>query len=230
MSELLRELFDEAANLETKFKTVRTLRGLAIPGWLTAEYLAGRRQAYLTPFKVYLVCATIFFLSAPLAGFRLTSLIESDRSGTVRRLASARVADDDPGRPLFNARFDVRVQSVYTIAVGIEAVVLALMLHLLFRKQGWAYGAHLIFALHYTAFMYVLTMGVGAGRRLGLSSDLAATVGYAVLTPYLVLALKRVYSESTGTILLKASALLVAIVVLNGVANFLSIRLTLSLV
>jgi hypothetical protein len=90
------ELFDEVANLDMKFKTVRTLRGLAIPGWLTAEYLGGRRQRYLTPFKVYLVCAAIFFLSAPLAGFNLASLIESDRSGTVGRLASARVADNDP--------------------------------------------------------------------------------------------------------------------------------------
>ena len=42
-----RELFDEAANLDMKFKTVRTLRGLAIPGWLTTEYLGGRRQRYL---------------------------------------------------------------------------------------------------------------------------------------------------------------------------------------
>jgi len=48
-------------------------------------------------FKVYLVCAAIYFLSAPLAGFNLTALIESDRSGTVGRLASARVADNDPG-------------------------------------------------------------------------------------------------------------------------------------
>jgi hypothetical protein len=56
-----RELFDEVANLDMKFKTVRTLRGLAIPGWLTAEYLGGRRQRYLTPLKVYLVCAAIFF-------------------------------------------------------------------------------------------------------------------------------------------------------------------------
>jgi hypothetical protein len=101
-----------------KFKTVRTLHGLLTPGWLTQEYLAGRRQAYLTPFKVYLVCAAIFFLSAPLAGFTLASLIESDRSGTVGRLVSARVADADP---LFNARFDARVQSVYTIALGLEA-------------------------------------------------------------------------------------------------------------
>jgi hypothetical protein len=69
-----RELFDEVANLDMKFKTVRTLRGLALPGRLTAEYLGGRRQRYLTPFKVYLACAAIFFLSAPLAGFNLASL------------------------------------------------------------------------------------------------------------------------------------------------------------
>ena len=45
---VVRELFDQVANLEMKFKTVRTLRGLAIPGLLTAEYLEGRRQRYLT--------------------------------------------------------------------------------------------------------------------------------------------------------------------------------------
>jgi hypothetical protein len=169
-------------------------------------------------------------LSAPLAGFRLASLIESDRSGTVGRLISARVADDDPARPLYNARFDVRVQSVYTVAVGIEAIVLAVMLQLLFGKQYRLYGPHLIFALHYVAFMYLLTIGVGASRRLGVSTDLAATVGYAFLTLYLVLALKRVYSESTGSILLKAGALIALTVFLNGVANFVAIRLTLALV
>jgi O-phosphoseryl-tRNA(Cys) synthetase len=45
------ELFDEIADLRLHFKTVRTLRGLLTPGWLTAEYLAGRRQAYLAPFS-----------------------------------------------------------------------------------------------------------------------------------------------------------------------------------
>src|SRR5262245_31680800 len=222
------EWFHELANLQLQFKTIHTLRGLMTPGWLTAEYLAGRRQAYLTPFKVYLVCAAIFFLSAPLAEVRLASLIDSDRSGTVGRLASARVADDDPGRPLFNARFDARVQSVYTIALGIEALVLAVMLHFLFSKQHRPYGAHLIFTLHYVAFMYLLTIAVGAAGRLGVSTDLAATVGYALLTVYLILALKRVYTESTGKILLKACALSALIVLLNGVSNFVAIRLTLA--
>ena len=223
-----RELFDEATDLDAKFKTVRTLRRLAIPGWLTADYLGGRRQRYLTPFKVYLVCAAMFFLSAPLAGFTLASLTESDRSGTVGRLASARVAENDPRRPLFNARFDSRVQSVYTVAVGMEALVLAVMLQLLFRKQEWPYGAHLVFALHLVAFMYLLTIGAGAAHRLGLPTDLAATAGYALLVPYLIVGLKRVYAESMFVILLKGSALLLLVIILNGVANFAAIRLTLA--
>lgn len=226
----LRDLFDEVANLEKKFKTVRTLRGLAKPGWLTVEYLGGRRQPYLTPFSVYLVCAAIFFLLAPLAGFNLASLVESDRSGTVGRLASARVADTDPLRPLFDARFDARVQSVYTIAVGIEAIVIGVMLQMLFRKHDWPYGAHLVFALHYVAFMYLLAIGAGAAHGLGLSTDLGAEVGYLLLVPYLVVALKRVYAESTGVILLKAGALMLVVVAFNGLANFVAIRLTFALV
>jgi hypothetical protein len=77
--------------------------------------------------------------------------------------------------------------------------------------------------------LYLLTIAVGAGRRLGLSTDVAATLGYAVLTPYLAFALKRVYSESTGATLLKTGTLSALILFLNGVANFAAIRLTLAL-
>jgi hypothetical protein len=102
------------------------------------------------------------------------------------------------------------------------------MLQLLFRKQHWPYGAHLVFALHFVAFMYLLTIGAGAAHRLGISTDLAATVGYAFLVPYLVVALKRVYPQSMASILLKAGALTVLVVSLNDLANFVAIRLTLA--
>jgi len=63
------ELAGEVGTLGLKFKTVRTLRSLLIPGLLTAEFLAGRRQPYLSPMKVYFVCAAIFFLAAPACNF-----------------------------------------------------------------------------------------------------------------------------------------------------------------
>src|SRR5215510_10677063 len=72
----LHEVVDEVTNFSAQFKTLRTLRGLLIPGRLTTEFLAGRRQDHLSPFKTYLVCAAIFFLAAPVAGFRLASMLD----------------------------------------------------------------------------------------------------------------------------------------------------------
>jgi hypothetical protein len=57
-----------------------------------------------------------------------------------------------------------------------------------------------------------------------------ALVGYAVLATYLILALKRVYSESTRVTLLKGAALLLLTLVVNAFANFIAIRITLALV
>ena len=122
------------------------------------------------------------------------------------------------------------MQSAYTIALGAVAIVFALMLQLLFRTKHGPYGAHLILALHYISFMYLLTIAAGAGRTMGLSTDAAAAAGYVLLLPYLILGLKRVYAESTGVIVLKAAALLLLTVALNSLANFAAIRFTLSVV
>src|SRR5262245_16366388 len=84
------EVVDEVTSFRTKFKTLHTLRGLLIPGFLTEEYLEGRRQRFLTPFKAYLVCAAFYFLLAPVAGFTLASMLEADQSGVLRRLVTAR--------------------------------------------------------------------------------------------------------------------------------------------
>ncbi len=226
----VRELVDEIANLSSKFKILRSVRGLLTPGFLTAEYLAGRRQSHLNPIKLYLVCAAIFFLSAPIAGFTLASMVAGDPSGALTTLVSARVAERGLDRSLFSARFDVRVQSIYTITLGAGAIIIALMLQLLFRKQARPYGSHLIFALHYVSFMYLITAAAGASRAIGAPTEAAVMSAFALIVPYLVLALKRVYMEVYGLILLKASALVMLTFAINNFASLAAIRLTLALV
>jgi len=224
------ELTDAVTDFRAKFKTVRTLRGLMIPGFLTVEYLEGRRQPYLSPFKVYLVCAAVFFLSAPVAGFNLASMLDADQSGVLRSLTSARAAERHLDAPLFDARFDARVQTVYTVTLGAVAVLFALMLQALFWRQRRPYGVHLIAAVHYVSFVYLVTVAAGLSRRIGLSIDMAALGGYVLLLPYLILALKRVYAESTTAVALKGAALLLLTIALDNFANFTAIRLTLALV
>src|SRR5262245_62930115 len=96
------ELADDLTDFRAHFKSLHTLRRLLRPGWLTAEYLAGRRQPYLSPFKTYLVCAAIYFLSAPLAGFTLASMLDADQSGVLRSLASVRAAERHLDPSIFN--------------------------------------------------------------------------------------------------------------------------------
>ena len=165
-----------------------------------------------------------------MAGFTLESMVDEDPSSDLARRVSARVAERGIDRSLFSARFDVRVQSIYTICLGGGAILIALLLQLLFRKQARPYGAHLIFALHYVSFMYLITAAAGGGRALGLSTDVAVMSAFALIVPYLIVALKRVYLEANGPILLKAGAVLVLTLVVNGLANLAAIRLTLALV
>ena len=78
--------------------------------------------------------------------------------------------------------------------------------------------------------MYLITAAAGGGRALGLSTDVAVTSAFALIVPYLIVALKRVYLEANGPILLKAGALLVLTLVVNAFANLAAIRITLAMV
>ena len=226
----LQEVADAVTDFRSKFKTVQTLRRLVVPGLLTAEFLAGRRERYLTPLKVYLVCAAIFFLSAPVAGFTLASMLDGDQSGVLRQLVSARAAARHLDPSYFNARFDIRVQSVYTVTLGVASIVFALMLQALFRKPRQPFGAHLVFAMHYVSFMYLVTIAAGLTRRAGVSIDIAALGGYALILPYLILALRRVYAEPGAAIAWKGAVLILLTTALNNLASFAAIRVTMRMV
>jgi hypothetical protein len=53
---------------------------------------------------------------------------------------------------------------------------------------------------------------------------------YALVAPYLAVALKRVYQQGNGVIVLKTCAVLSLTLAVNGVASSAAIRLTLALV
>jgi len=59
--ELARDVVDEIVKLDSKvLTTFRVL--LTRPGFLTTEYIAGRRVRYVTPFKLYFIASALFFL------------------------------------------------------------------------------------------------------------------------------------------------------------------------
>jgi hypothetical protein len=111
---------DDVLHLESK--TLRSMLLLVKPGFLTAEYLAGRRAPYTSPIKLYLAAAAIFFLLAPFAGFTLAQLLENDTAGATRQALGPMLPSEPAERALFFERFDLRFQTVYTASLSVSVI------------------------------------------------------------------------------------------------------------
>jgi hypothetical protein len=72
------EAFESISHADSRLW--RTLWYLfARPGFLTREFFAGRRVAYLPPFRLYLVVSVLFFTIVGLGGDEMSATVEIDR-------------------------------------------------------------------------------------------------------------------------------------------------------
>ncbi|HEY4039702.1 MAG TPA: DUF3667 domain-containing protein [Burkholderiaceae bacterium] len=80
-------------------KLWRTLALLTLkPGRLTTEYLAGRRQRYIVPFRLYLTASFLFFVSLQLSGPDRVRIVTVSGDGDVQVVASPPAEHrSDPG-------------------------------------------------------------------------------------------------------------------------------------
>jgi hypothetical protein len=198
----------------------RTLRGIPRPGFLTAEYVAGRRRAYLGPVQLFLVFSVVFFFASPALGFMTTGLGQFLNDPIVGRLANPLVEAEAARRGLemeaFTAEFvrvmDAQKRFMVMLAIPIFAVVMKL----LYRRRS--YVEHLAFATHalgsllvlLVAYIFVFVVGMMLVRSwLGLPQtwrlsglQLVLLIATPVL-PFVWLALRRVYGGTRASLALK---------------------------
>jgi thiamine biosynthesis protein ThiS len=128
------------------------------PGFLTSEYLRGRRKPYLHPFQLFFVANLIYFLVQPYTGWTglRTTLDIQLHMMSYSRLASRMVTDRIAAKGITLAQFspsfdhvvDVQARSLVLVMVFLYALVLAI---LQWRRKQF-FGQHLVFSLHFTAF------------------------------------------------------------------------------
>jgi len=207
-SELLGEFFSFDSRL------LRTLRPLlARPGALTQDYLTGRRIRFVSPLKTYLIAALIFFgLLALLPktnvavyrGFKPAALPAGGGTHVVFTLPEHySVFDRELGAASARAKANPQAftDAVITNLPRLFFLLLpafALLLSLFYR-QGWHYLDHLVFALHYHAFVFLNLTALFVLGRPWVPSAIAWVLGaflWIGLFVYLPLALRRVYGGS----------------------------------
>ena len=95
----LREFLSEATEVITHAdsRLWRTLAPLLFrPGFLTREFLRGRRARYLPPFRLYIVASVIFFLIASTGVHKAAFLQVGTEGGLPKRVELAKVGEASP--------------------------------------------------------------------------------------------------------------------------------------
>jgi hypothetical protein len=190
---MLREGVDEFLHLDGKIAT--TLKVLVSkPGQLTTDMVAGRRARYVSPIRLYVTLAIVYFF--------LVAVTEGQ--------------DLDGRGDVFVARFQ---QVVLTLLMP----VFALLTFFFYRARQPYFVAHLYHSLYLHSFVFLLfSVGFVVAAVVPLGRALTVGVG-ATVVAYHALALKRVFGEPLGKTLLKGAAIaaLYAVVAAASLAGLL---------
>ena len=222
------------------------LRGLGClltqPGALTVAYLEGRRKPFAPPLQLFLVANLLFFAMQSLTGSKIFSTpldqhLHSDIWGGVAQHLLARHLETQPATvdlyaPAFNQAVALNAKSLIVLMVPPFALLPAL----LFRRSRRPFVGHLVFALHFYAFLLLLCCAslaiVGASLSFGgpgLESEtfdhVLSIVQLLFCATYLYIAVSPVYGAAGAARILKVLVLALAVGAL-----FLGYRLALFLI
>lgn len=168
----------------------RTLRGLAVPGRLTLEYLAGRRRQYLLPLRLYLSASFVFFLALKLGAAPAEMQVHASGATAAAAMASAASAVDaaaSAGEGTVNLANIAKVLGWAPYAMFLMQPLFAALMKLLYLDRRRSYGEHFVFSLHLHSAWYLLLV---SGLLLPEPVDLLPLLALPV---YAVLALRAVH-------------------------------------
>jgi hypothetical protein len=203
----------------------RTLFALAFkPGFLTQEFLAGRRARYLPPLRLYLVLSVIFFLAigSMQHEVRFTNVKTAKgktASVTVVRpeeFSQQRVCTDPYEGPAksFVQPFLTKACRSFTPdrtgniaeafihnaarAMFLFLPVMALVMKPMYWRPRRYYVEHLLFFVHNHAFVFLalaLISLIDSALPAGLAKDLGPII-WLYVAYYLFVAMRKVYGQS----------------------------------
>lgn len=101
-------------------RLINTLRPLLFnPGWLTLEFMKGKRKSFVEPFKLFLVISLIYFIILPFSGEKSTE--KTTTEDTSAKAATEKKANKShysiQGLPINDAERDSMRQEIDSIGV-----------------------------------------------------------------------------------------------------------------
>jgi len=198
----------ELTHLDSKvFATLRYL--FSRPGYLTLEYLTGRRSLYMKPLSLFLLACALYFLADsyfPRSAYDVHWATSQDKSGKVDAAWAKLAAKKHLPKEVVVERIQDRIHKISTVMQFATVLVLAAILALLYHKRYFV--EHLVFAFHFFSFTFLATALLRPATFFlpvySWASYLTSGAVAVVYMAYLFLALRRVYRQSAGLTLVKS--------------------------
>lgn len=199
---VVKEALDEFAGINGKLpQSIKRL--VWPPGELTREWIQGRRARFVSPIRLYLALAVLFFFAWPYTGFA------EGLEGFVQGFLGAPSASG--AEPSETARVGeaIVLRGLPGILILVLVPFFAMALYLLNRLEG-AFVSHFVAALHLHAMFFLV---VAATAPLGILPNALWTktvepVLLVLLFAFLCVSLARVYELSAWRALARAFVLI----------------------
>ncbi|MBI3719773.1 MAG: DUF3667 domain-containing protein [Sphingobacteriales bacterium] len=224
LRKFIEQTVDGFTHLDSKFfKSFWLL--LTKPGFLTAEYLNGRRVKYMKPIQILLITSVLFYFFMPNSGsfyssynqlnnafikkgFTIENFFKYNISKTLKEKAIT-IKGSDASTEAINQKSNEIYEAAYEKAAHNSKTwlflilpVWALFVYLLFYRRHPYYVQHLVFAMHLFSFFLLTDMVFLVFYFDILGLHLIETLKH--LLPFLIIALvyfivavKKVYLQST---------------------------------
>ena len=218
------DLFSEIFSFNYDSRVFRTLVPLVSkPGFLTVEYNAGHRVRYVPPVRLFIIISILYFFTLSVSGLQgkdiNISINESEAAGEVDTssviiLPEVEDAATEANGSDENSELETYIVNKLKLAAEnrddiisiiyrwlprlmfILIPVFALLLKFSFKGNGYYYLQHLVFGLHFHSFAFLLALLLMP--LSAFNGDWSSYLLLGTIAVYLFIAMRRVYSETTG--------------------------------
>jgi hypothetical protein len=209
---------------------------VAHPGQLTAEFRDGRRARSITPWRLTFNVLTVFLLLSFLTDFRVANFPRLDPSGMLAQAVSAAAQGANTDAVVFTERVDRHFNGIFTLSVIVSIAITAVVARLTHLRRRESWGVHFVFALHFTAWLFMINVlyflamrSLGLSLTYGSQQSAAGTALIALVLlwefTYVVVAFRRVYADRRIAACTKAAVMVFTGFVAGNVLAILSFLL-----
>ena len=191
------------------------------PGYVVADYLAGRRKRYFNPFQFLLLVVGLAAAAALLLNYY-------DGTGAeMRQRFTGRMPAENLERMVAYFHYVGKYYNIWWLLLLLPTY--ALLTWLVYRNQGWNYAeaffVHVIIGSVFHLLLAVVLLGLWALHTRALaSSNIASSLQVAIITIYLVLVGRQALGLAWGGAVWR-SLLVVALGVAVSIGlNYLAFR------